>query len=69
MKKKTSTEIHKLVIGTFETEIGQRLLSHLEDVYVDRDMYAQGLTLDQVAFRQGQADIIKQIIKELSDGR
>jgi len=61
---KTPEEIHKLIVGTFETELGQRLLEHLKETLVDRPMYKQGLTLDQVAFREGQANLVRQILKE-----
>lgn len=64
----TSNEIHKLIVGTFETELGKKLLDYLEEKYVNRDIYKPGLTLDTTAFRQGQADIIKQIIKEARNG-
>ena len=61
-------EIHSLFEGTFNNKLGERLLEHLTSVYIDRDMYQPGMTLDQVAFRQGEASIIKKIIKELNNG-
>ncbi len=64
---KTPEEIHKLVVGTFETPLGKKLLSHLKDTLVDRPMYKKGLSLDEVAFREGQADVIRQIIKEIGN--
>ncbi len=67
-QKKEHIRIRKLIVGTFDTELGRKLLEHLENTLVDRDIYAQGMTLDQVAFRQGQADVIKQIKKELNNG-
>ena len=63
-----SIEITKLIVGTFETELGKRCLAHLEKTFVDRPIYIQGATLEQTAYRQGQADLIKQIVKELSNG-
>jgi hypothetical protein len=61
--------ITKLIVGTFETQIGQRCIKHLKKTYVDRDMYVTGATLDMVAFRQGQANIVKQILKELEGSK
>ena len=68
-QKKQNIVISKLIKGTFQTELGVKLLAHLERKFVDRDIYVQGLTLDQVAFRQGQADFVKQILKEVDFGR
>ena len=64
----TSVEITKIFKGTFETELGLKCLQHLENVFVDRDMYAKGMTLDEVSFRQGEASVIKKIIKEVKNG-
>ena len=61
--------IRKLIVGTFETQIGQRCIEHLKKTYIDRDMYVTGATLDMVAFRQGQANIVKQILKELEGSK
>ncbi len=68
-QKKQNIVISKLIRGTFDTELGRKLLDHLETKLVDRDMYVSGLTLDQVAFRQGQADMVKQIRKGISNVR
>lgn len=65
----TSEEIHKLFVGTFETELGQKCLKHLKKTFVDRPIYKQGLTFDEVAFRQGEASVISKIIKEVEDGK
>jgi hypothetical protein len=69
MSKKTQEEISKLIQGTFNTVLGKRCLEHLEEVFVDRNIYEPGMSLDTVAFRQGEASIIKKIIKELSNVR
>lgn len=66
---KTHAEINKLLKGTFETELGKKCLEHLEDVFVNRNMYEKGMSLDEVAFRQGEASVVKKIIKEARDGR
>jgi hypothetical protein len=67
--KKTAEEIDLLIRGTFNTEIGEKCLDHLESVFVDREMYVPGMTFDQVALRQGEANVIKKIIKEVRNGR
>ena len=69
MAKKTNAEISKLFKGTFETELGQRCLAHLQEVFVDRDIYIPGNTLEATAFRQGQTDIVKKIVKEFNNAR
>ena len=61
--------IHKLIVGTFETTIGQKLLEHLKEKLVDRPTYKVGMTLEQVAFAEGQADVVRQILKEFSHGK
>lgn len=58
---KTYEEIQKLAVGTFSTELGKRYLSHLEDVFVNVSMYKKGMALEDVSYRQGQADLIKQL--------
>jgi len=68
MMEKESLVITKLVVGTFETQLGKKLLLHLNDTLVRRPMYKKGMTLDEVAFRQGQADVIAQLNKEMSNG-
>ncbi len=67
-QKKHNIVISKLIKGTFDTELGKKLLDHLEKVFVDRPIYADGQTIEQTAYRQGQADVIKQIRREI-DGR
>lgn len=69
-QQKTAEEITILFKGAFGTELGQKAIEHLAEVFIDRDMYLPGMTLDQVAFRQGEASAIKKIIKEInSHGR
>ena len=64
----THEEISALLKGTFGTELGQKCLTHLESTFIDRDIYKQGMTLDEVAFRQGEASVIKKILKEVRNG-
>lgn len=65
---KEATRIHKLIVGTFNTELGQKCLEHLEKTFIDRPIYRDGSTLEATAYRQGQADLVKQIIKEIRNG-
>jgi len=65
----TSQEISKIFKGTFETELGKKCLEHLEKVFVNRDMYKPGMTLDEVAFRQGEASVVNKILKEFRHER
>mgnify|MGYP006883067109 CR=1 FL=1 len=60
--------IHKLYVGTFETELGKRCLSHLEDVFVNRQIFKHGESVEHAAYRQGQADLVKQLKKEINNG-
>lgn len=66
---KTIEEIHKIFVGTFETELGKRCLAHLAEVFVDREMYRPGMTLDEVAFKQGEASVIRKILKEFNNAK
>lgn len=69
MAKRTHEEIQKLIQGTFNTELGRRMIEHLEDTFVNRDIYKQGMKVEDAAYRQGQADVIKQLRKEIDYGR
>ena len=60
---------HSLLVGTFETELGRKYLDLLDKTFVDRSIYVSGLSIEQTAYRQGQADLVKQIQKELNNGR
>ena len=60
----TDIQISKIVKGTFETELGKKCLDHLEATFVDRPIYKQGMTLQDAAYRQGQSDLVRQILKE-----
>ena len=62
---KTQEEIHKLIVGTFGTDIGKKLLEHLKTAIIDRPTYKKDSTLDECAFREGQKDIINQFLKEI----
>ena len=62
MKNKDITDKIKIV---FSTEAGKSLLDHLEKVFVDRPIYKREQTLADTAYRQGQADVIKQLINEI----
>ena len=58
-------EVHKLIVGTFETDLGKKLLAHLKSTIIDRPTYLQGMDLAEVAFREGQKDVILQLLKEM----
>ena len=62
-------DIHKMLVGTFETPLGGKCLQHLVETFIDRPMYKAGSTLEETAYRQGQADLVKQIVKEINNGR
>lgn len=66
---KQAEVINKLMIGTFETELGKKCLDNLKRAYVDRPIYIQGMSLDQVAHRQGQCDVIKDIIQTVEGAK
>ena len=68
VNNKVGKEISAMFNATFSTELGKRTIEHLKKVFVDRDMYETGMTLDEVAFRQGEASIVKKILKEINDG-
>lgn len=58
-------EIHKLIVGTFNTPLGVKLMKHLKKKLINRPSYVIGMSLDQVAFREGQKDVVTQLLKEL----
>ena len=66
--KRRSKEIHKLFVGTFETELGKRCLEHLESTFVDRPIAQVGMSELEIGIRQGEANVIKKIIKEINNG-
>lgn len=65
---KSYEEIHKIIVGTLETELGKKFLAHLENTFIDRPIYRQGQSLEETAYRQGQADLVKQLVKEMNNG-
>jgi len=67
-RQRKAKEIHKITIGTFETELGKKCLANLERAYVNRPMYIPNQSAEVTAYRQGQADVIRQIIREINDG-
>ena len=68
-QKKQAQEIHALTVGTFGTDLGKKYLEQIIKVFVDRPIYVHGQTLEATAYRQGQADLVKQIIKEINNAR
>jgi hypothetical protein len=56
--------------GTFGTELGAKCLKHLEKVFVNREIARPGMSELEIGIRQGEANVIKKIIKEVnSNGR
>ena len=64
--KNKAKEITILFKGTFGTELGQKCIKQLENTFVNRDIYKVGMTLEEAAFRQGEASAIKKILKEIN---
>ena len=63
----TELERSKIIVGTFETEIGKKCLEMFKDTWLDKPMYKAGMSLDEVAFKQGRADVVAQILKEFKN--
>ena len=60
-------EINSMINTVFGTPHGQKLIKYLTDTMINRPTYKKGMTLDEVAFREGQKDIIIQLKKELKN--
>ena len=67
-QKKKSKEVESMLKATFGTQIGQRCLEHLEEVFVNRAIYTPGQTFEHTTFKEGEASVIKKIIKEVRNG-
>ena len=63
--KQKSAHIDSIIVGTFQTPLGKKCLEHLEKTFVDKDIYAYGMTFEQTTFRAGQAAVIRQLRKTL----
>ena len=61
----TTEDITVMTQQTFGTDAGANYLQHLIKTFVDRPVYQPGMTLDQVAFREGQRDFVRQITQEV----
>ena len=64
-RENKAAAINSLIVGTFKTPLGRRCLEHLEKTFVDRDVYAPGMTFEQTAYRAGEAAVIRQLRKTL----
>lgn len=62
---KKAKEIESIYKGCFSTELGIRCLANLKSAFIDRPIYKPGATLEETAYRQGQADLVKQIIEQV----
>ncbi len=58
-------EITSTIKATFGTPHGQKLLMRFKEVFIDRAIYVKGSTLEETAYRQGQYDLVAQIIKDI----
>ena len=63
-----SIEYKKLVVGTFNTDIGLKYLDYLEKTHVNIPMYTRNTSIEEVSYRQAKADLIRDIRKEINDG-
>ncbi len=68
-KPKTQEELNRLYKDTFSTDAGMKCLELLKMSFVDRPVYIKGMSLDEVAFREGGRDLVNQILKVVENGR
>ena len=64
----TTKEITKLYKDVFDNPNGKKCIEMLKKTFVDRPVFRQGSTFEETAFREGQRDIVTQIIKEVNYG-
>lgn len=64
----SAMEITKLFKDTFGTPSGQKCLAILVEKFVDRPVYVQGQSFDHTAFKEGQRNVVQQILKEIKNG-
>ena len=64
----TTEEVTKQYKDVFDNTNGKKLLESLRETFVDRPIFRQGATFEETAFREGQRDIVRQIIKEVNHG-
>jgi len=60
-------EIDKVFLNCYNTPEGKRMIELLHERHVDVPIYAKGMTLDEVAYRQGQCDSVLSIEKSVFD--
>ncbi len=60
----TEVEINKMFKDTFKTASGKKCLKHLQKL-IDRPKYVKGSTFEETTFREGQADVVRQITNEV----
>ena len=65
-KPKNGQEVAKLFKDTFSNDIGEKCLDYLKATFVDRPVYRTGQSYEETAFREGQRDIITQILREVN---
>lgn len=64
-EEEISQEITSTFKVVFGTEHGSKCLKRLKEVFIDRPIYTKGQTLEDTSYRQGQADLIRQILREV----
>ncbi len=65
--EKLQEEEKELICAVFKNETGRIFLGEMRKK-MDGPIYKPGLTLDQVAYRQGKLDFLKEIIKVIDNG-
>ncbi len=67
-QQESALTITSMFKATFGTPEGQKCLQHLEDTFVDRIVARPGDDLFVIGQRQGESNLIRQILKEVRDG-
>ena len=64
----TGPEITSMFKAVFETPHGRECLKHLKHTFIDRAIARPSDDLLTIGIRQGEADVIRKIIKEVNNG-
>lgn len=57
----------KIFLNCYNTAEGMRMIETLRERFVDIQIYVSGSTLEATAYRQGKADLVKDILKAVED--
>lgn len=60
-------EIDKIFLDVWNTPSGKKMFELLEERFVNRSIANVGDGIDQVFYRQGQADVVKQMRQSVED--